>query len=63
MDLPYGLREESDGTWTVFVVQTGDPAVMNDVPMVGLSLEEAVEMVELFNLIDKQSRTTLNDAP
>ncbi len=57
MDLPYGLREESEGTWTVFVVQRGNPA-LNDVPMVGLSLEEAVEMVDLFNLIDKQSRTT-----
>lgn len=45
----YDLRQENDGTWTVFDIFTGLPARVNDVEQVGLELEQADDLVDLLN--------------
>ncbi|KOF22560.1 hypothetical protein AC244_03320 [Ensifer adhaerens] len=47
----YDLRQESDGTWTVFDIFTGMPALVNEVEQVGLELEQADDLVDLLNLL------------
>lgn len=46
---PYDMRKEPDGTWTVFEMGSGLPAVVNDVPQNGLEMEQAEDMVDLLN--------------
>ncbi|MQU69059.1 hypothetical protein [Sinorhizobium meliloti] len=45
------LRQEDDGTWTVFDIFTGLPARVNDVEQVGLEMEQADDLVDLLNLL------------
>ncbi|MDX1045497.1 hypothetical protein GOL40_19555 [Sinorhizobium medicae] len=47
----YNLRQEDDGTWTVFDIFTGLPAEVNDVAQVGLDMEQADDLVDLLNLL------------
>ncbi|WP_376742145.1 hypothetical protein [Ensifer canadensis] len=47
----YDLRQEPDGTWTVFDIFTGMPALVNEVEQVGLELEQADDLVDLLNLL------------
>ncbi|MGH0278368.1 hypothetical protein [Sinorhizobium meliloti] len=47
----YNLRQEDDGTWTVFEIFTGLPAEVNDVEQVGLEMEQADDLVDLLNLL------------
>ncbi|NOV20936.1 hypothetical protein E5S70_33805 [Ensifer adhaerens] len=47
----YDLRKEPDGTWTVFDIFTGMPALVNEVEQVGLELEQADDLVDLLNLL------------
>lgn len=59
----YDLRREADGTWTVFDMFTGRPAVVSGAVQVdeglqatGLELEEADDLVDLMNLQDIRRR-------
>ncbi len=52
----YDLRREDDGTWTVFDVFTGLPAEAPDGPAFGLSMEEADDLVDILNGLDRQRR-------
>jgi hypothetical protein len=40
--------------WTVYDTRTGAPAVINRVPRTGLSLEEADDLADVLNVIDRQ---------
>ncbi len=56
MQQRFDLRREGDGTWTVFDVFTGLPAVVDNEPFFGLELEEADDAVDLLNLADVRRR-------
>jgi len=47
----YEIKEEPDGLWSIIDVFTGRPATVDGFLMVGLTVQEAREM--LFNLNDK----------
>lgn len=48
----YSLRQEADGTWTVFDIFTNLPAEVNGIPLVMLDMEEADDAVDLMNRLD-----------
>ncbi len=45
----YDMRQEEDGTWTVYTVATGLPAVINGIPQVGKDMEDADDLVDLLH--------------
>ena len=47
----FDIRREPNGTWTVFDVFTGWPAVVCTKVMIGMSFQQAYDMVDLLNLI------------
>lgn len=47
----YNLRQEDDGTWTVFDIFTGLPVEVNEAEQVGLEMEQADDLVDLLNLL------------
>ncbi len=48
----YAIRREDDGTWTVYDRATDMPAVINDIPQVGHSEEDARDVArELDELL------------
>jgi len=58
----YDIRKEEDGTWTVFDMFTGLPAYGQpmglDGPAFGLDMDEADDLVDLLNEIDRRMRRT-----
>ena len=56
MNRHYDLRKEPDGTWTVFVVSTGRPAEMGSRTMVGMTMEDADELVTFLNRHNEKRR-------
>ncbi|SFB60841.1 hypothetical protein SAMN03159496_05725 [Rhizobium sp. NFR07] len=50
----YDLREEGDGTWTVFDIFTGVAAEVFDEPLIGLDLDEAEDIIQILNRVDRQ---------
>jgi hypothetical protein len=50
------MREEDNGTWTVFDVFTGFPVIVNERMMISMEIQEADEMVELLNILDQKKR-------
>jgi hypothetical protein len=56
----YDIREEPDGTWTVFDVFTGWPAELVDGrPAIGFDAKEADDLVDLMNSQDARRRGVL----
>jgi hypothetical protein len=53
----YDMRKEPDGSWTVFDIFTGQPAVVDDVQMVNLEIEEADDLVDLLNGLYAERRS------
>ena len=49
--LPYDIRADRVG-WTVVAVATGRPASLGDVPLVGLSLEDAEALANGLNAVE-----------
>jgi len=49
--LPFDIRADRVG-WTVFAVATGRPASLGDVPLVGLSLEDAEALANGLNALE-----------
>jgi hypothetical protein len=45
----YDLRREDDGTWTVFDIFTGAPAIAEGEILAGLEMEDADDLVDLLN--------------
>jgi hypothetical protein len=50
----YDLREELDGSWTVFDIFTGVAAEIFDEPMIGLAIDEADDVIEILNHVDRE---------
>ena len=42
----YDVRQEEDGSWTVYDVATDLPAVVNDMPQLGHSEEDARKVAQ-----------------
>ena len=49
--LPFDIRADRVG-WTVVAVATGRPASLGDVPLVGLSLEDAEALANGLNAVE-----------
>jgi len=52
----YDVRQEADGTWTVFDIFTGQPAEVGMSTLNVLSSDEAVDIVRLLNRFDAKRR-------
>ena len=52
------MRREGQG-WTVFDIFTGLPAIVNDVSLTGLDVEQADDLVDLLNYQDAKRRKLL----
>ena len=48
----YDMRQEDDGTWTVYTVATGLPAVVNGIPQVGKDMDDADDLVDLLHRLE-----------
>ncbi len=48
MTTRYDIRSAPEG-WTVYDSTTGFPAAVNDVPQVGLALDDADDLADLLN--------------
>jgi hypothetical protein len=58
----YDLRKEPDGTWTVFDVFTGLPYEETDgIRAEGMTMEEADDLVDLVNSLDRKRRAARGD--
>jgi hypothetical protein len=57
----YDLRKEPDGTRTVFDVFTGLPYEREAFRAVGLPIEEADDLVDLVNGLDRKRRADRGD--
>lgn len=49
----FDMRRESDDTWTVIEVATGQPIIAVDLPMAGMSVDDADDMVDLLNRLHR----------
>lgn len=49
----YDMRQDDEG-WTVYNIQTGEPARVNDVPQTGLDMEVADDLVDLLDALERQ---------
>jgi len=56
----YDMRMERNGTWTVFDIATGQPALVNDVEQVDLEMDQADDLVDLLNMIDLAQHSSKN---
>lgn len=56
----FDMRQEENGTWTVFDNYSGKPVVHNDVEQTGLTEDEANEMLETLrqDFIEKSPEKT-----
>lgn len=52
----YDMRKEADGSWTVFDIETGDPAEVENVPQNGLEMEQADDLTDLLNYLETKRR-------
>ncbi|WP_454850487.1 hypothetical protein [Rhizobium binxianense] len=59
-DNGYAMRRNVNGYWTVYDVFTGQRAIVEDVPLDMLEMEEADDMVDLLNreYIERRKGTT-----
>ena len=63
MDIQYGRRVESDGSWTVYHVFTGNPARVDGQTLTGMSRSDATKGMLSLNLINtarRRKRTRLS---
>lgn len=49
----FDMRREDDGTWTVLDGMTGQQVVAAGLAMVGMSVDDADDMVDLLNRLDR----------
>ncbi len=45
----FAMRQERDGSWTIYGVKTGHPVIVNGVLQVGLNVDAADDMVDVLN--------------
>ncbi|MBB4003173.1 hypothetical protein [Aurantimonas endophytica] len=52
----YTLCKRSNGTWSVVDIFTDFPAIVDGRVMIGMDMEEADDMVDLLNILDRKRR-------
>ncbi|MBB4001581.1 hypothetical protein [Aurantimonas endophytica] len=52
----YTLRKDPDGTWRVVDIFTDLPAVVHSQVMILMDMEEADDIVDLLNTLDRKRR-------
>lgn len=52
----YDLRTEADGSWTVFDIFTGFPAIIDEVEATGFDVEQAGDLLIMLNSADLDRR-------
>jgi hypothetical protein len=57
----YDIRKEADGSWTVFDVFTGLPWEDQAFKAEGMSMEQADDLVDLVNRLDRKRRADSGD--
>lgn len=58
MTVRYEVRRDLAGPgWTVYDVSTGEPAEWKGVQQVGLSAEDADDLADLLNHLDRRGRS------
>jgi hypothetical protein len=57
----YDMRADQTG-WTVYDVATDRPVILDEVPLTGISFEDADKLVNLLNALDTQSIRKLGGA-
>ncbi len=57
----YDMRREADGTWTVYVVATGKPAVVDGIVQTGKDVEDADDLVDLLHRLEDQDAGVLKN--
>jgi len=55
----YDIRPDSVG-WAVIDARTGEIARVNDAPQIGLELDDADDLADLLNRIDRQRPVRVN---
>ncbi len=53
----FKIRREIDGTWTIFDVFSGLHVIVGDEPTIGLEFEDANDLVDLMNSLDRERRS------
>ncbi|MGN8120059.1 hypothetical protein FZC33_00650 [Labrys sp. KNU-23] len=56
MERRFDLREEEDGTWTVFDVFTGLPGIVGGFEATGFEVDEAGDLLAMLNAADLERR-------
>jgi hypothetical protein len=56
-DVRYTLRKTADGTWSVVDIFSDYPPEFGDPIMIRMNKEEADDMVDLLNILDRQRRS------
>jgi hypothetical protein len=57
----YDLRADKAG-WTVYDVVTDRPVILDDIPLTGISFEDADTLVNLLNSLDTQGTRKFSGA-
>lgn len=56
----YDIRKDEHG-WTVFHMETGEPACVNDVPQSGLDIKAADDLCDALDELERQkAHATIN---
>lgn len=53
----YTLCRQANGTWSVVDIFTNFPAIVEGRVMIGMDMEEADDMVDLLNTLDRERRS------
>ncbi|SHI79596.1 hypothetical protein SAMN02745911_1193 [Aureimonas altamirensis DSM 21988] len=59
VDNRYTMRKEEDGTWSVVDIFANIPVTLKGIPMVRLHMQEADDLVDLFNAMDRKRRSEM----
>lgn len=54
--MPYDIEEREDG-WAVVDAATREVAVVNGIPQTGKDIEDADDLVDLLNLMEREAGT------
>ena len=55
----YDIEKRDDG-WAVIDTRTGEVAVVNDIPQVGKDIEDADDLADLLNHMERQKPARLS---
>lgn len=58
-DNRYTMRKEDDGTWSVVDIFADAAVTLKGIPMVRLHMQEADDLVDLFNAMERKRRSEM----